>query len=211
MEAELKEYLRKVHGETEESIARIEQNATEADLDVLRKGMQSWVELTGGKTLEQITQEHRQEQEAARAKAVKAAQREARERRRKRKSQFANGFLFIPILFVITMLFTSISDWVENKTAPTDLEEAFRTAEVYLEMGGISQSQLAEMMELEGCKPKEAEYIAENCDADWNEQAVLAARGHREYKSMSDDELLEMLIFQGFSEVQAAYGVENSK
>ena len=35
MEKELKEYLRQCHGRTEEQIAAIERNSTEADLEVL--------------------------------------------------------------------------------------------------------------------------------------------------------------------------------
>ena len=111
---------------------------------------------------------------------------------------------------LVVMLLSSVSNWVEELTTPADMSTAFRSAETYLQMG-VSGRQLVEQMILEGCTTEEAEYILENCDADWMEQAVIAARGFREYRDMSDEELLDLLIFQGFSKEEAAYGVKNSK
>ena len=210
MEKELKEYLRQCHGRTEEQIAAIERNATEADLEVLRKGMRSFLELSGGKMPKEIEQEYHQQQKAAREKTIREARQKAREERARKKRQFALGFAFIPILMLTVFFFDWISDSVTEKMKPTDMDAAFQTAQVYLEIG-LSPEQLAEQMELEGCTSKEAKYIVEHCNADWDKQAVLAAKGHRGYQKISDEELLEMLIFQGFSEDQAIYGVMNSK
>ena len=210
MEKELKEYLRQCHGRTEEQIAAIERNATEADLEVLRKGMRSFLELSGGKMPKEIEQEYHQQQKAAREKTIREAREKAREERVRKKRQFALGFAFIPILMLTVFFFDWISDSVTEKMKPTDMDAAFQTAQVYLEIG-LSPEQLAEQMELEGCTSKEAKYIVEHCNADWDKQAVLAAKGHRGYQKISDEELLEMLIFQGFSEDQAIYGVMNSK
>lgn len=210
MEKELKEYLRQCHGRTEEQIAAIERNATEADLEVLRKGMRSFLELSGGKMPKEIEQEYHQQQKAAREKTIREAREKAREERVRKKRQFALGFAIIPILSLIIFFFDGIFDSAAEIMDPADMEAAFQSAQVYLEMG-ISPRQLAEQMELEGCTSKEAKYIVEHCDADWNKQAVLAAEGHRDHREMSDDELLEMLVFQGFSEKQAQYGIMNSE
>ena len=103
-EKELKKYLRQCQGQTEEQIATIERNATEADLEVLRKGMRSFLEMSGGKMPNEWVQEFQQQQAAAREKAMRESRQKAREIRAKKKSGFALGLGFPLFLALLLML-----------------------------------------------------------------------------------------------------------
>ena len=63
MEKELKEYLRHYRNMSEDDIARIEETATEDQLEVLRKGMQ--FEVTASASVEQIRREQEETQKKA--------------------------------------------------------------------------------------------------------------------------------------------------
>lgn len=59
-----------------------------------------------------------------------------------------------------------------------------------------------------GYTNEEATYAVDNCKVDWNEQAIKTARYYKnKYPSMSHQEIIEQLIFEGFTEAQAKYGV----
>lgn len=204
MEKELKEYLRRYHNMSESDIANIERTATQEQLDTFRKDMQFLSPLQS--YADQIQRDHKAAQDSAQ---YQARQRN-REKRARKRSQFALGLGIIPLVMIIAMLFSTAIDRFGEEAAPTDLAAASQSAQIYLEMG-VSSRQLAEQLVLEGCSASEAQSIVDNCGADWNEQAVLAAKGHRQYLEMSEEELLETLIFQGFTEEQAAYGVMNSQ
>ena len=53
-------------------------------------------------------------------------------------------------------------------------------------------------------------YAADNCDADWNEQAVKKAKQYLETTAFSRDGLIEQLEFEGYTAEQAAYGAEQN-
>ena len=48
---------------------------------------------------------------------------------------------------------------------------------------------------------------ADNCGADWNEQAAKTAQSHVDLLALSRDELLSQLEYEGFTTEQALYGV----
>ena len=49
----------------------------------------------------------------------------------------------------------------------------------------------------------------DNCGANWNEQALLAAQDYMEYlDDLTRDTLLTMLEFDGFTDEQAEYAVD---
>lgn len=58
--------------------------------------------------------------------------------------------------------------------------------------------------------PRDATYAADNCDADWNEQAVKKAKQYLETTAFSRDGLIEQLEFEGYTAEQAAYGAEQN-
>lgn len=53
---------------------------------------------------------------------------------------------------------------------------------------------------------KAATYAADNCGADWSEQAAKKAKEYIDYTSFSRQGLIDQLIYEGFSQEQAEHG-----
>ena len=70
----------------------------------------------------------------------------------------------------------------------------------------FSYSGLIEQLEYEGYSTEDATYAADNCGADWNEQAALSAEDYLDIMSFSRDGLIEQLVYEGFTQEQAEYG-----
>lgn len=85
-------------------------------------------------------------------------------------------------------------------------KNAVRKAKDYLAFTGFSHSGLIEQLEFEGFSTEEATYGADNCGADWNEQAAIKAEEYLNTMSFSRDGLIEQLEFEGFTAEQAEYG-----
>lgn len=66
---------------------------------------------------------------------------------------------------------------------------------------------LVGQLEFEGYTHEEATFAADNCGADWNEQAAKCAQNYLEYSSFSRQGLIDQLVFEGFTYEQAEYGV----
>ncbi|MBQ6524668.1 MAG: Ltp family lipoprotein [Atopobiaceae bacterium] len=66
---------------------------------------------------------------------------------------------------------------------------------------------LVGQLEFEGYTHEEATFAADNCGADWNEQAAKCAQSYLEYTSFSRQGLIDQLVFEGFTYEQAEYGV----
>ena len=100
----------------------------------------------------------------------------------------------------------------DSTTSATEGERnALQSAKDYLNyLGGFSYEGLIEQLEFEGYTHSEAVYAADNCGADWNEQAVIAARQYLNALSFSRQGLIEQLEFEGFTHSQAVYGVEQN-
>ncbi len=96
----------------------------------------------------------------------------------------------------------------ETDSATLGEKNALRTALDYLNYTSFSYSGLVEQLEFEGYTHKEAVYGADNCGADWNEQAALKAEEYLDYSSFSRDGLIAQLEFEGFTRQQAEYGVQ---
>lgn len=92
-------------------------------------------------------------------------------------------------------------------SAPDGKEQsALKSAIGYLDISAFSYSELIEQLESEQYPHSEAVYAADNCGADWNEQAVRFAREYNRKNSSSLDELIERLTYEGYTEEQAVYG-----
>jgi hypothetical protein len=78
----------------------------------------------------------------------------------------------------------------------------------YLDYTAFSYSGLVGQLEYEKFTHEEAVYAADNCGADWNEQAALMAESYLEYSSFSRDGLIDQLEYEGFTRQQAEYGVQ---
>ena len=98
----------------------------------------------------------------------------------------------------------------EDKTENETLNEhnALSSALDYLDYTAFSYSGLIAQLEYEGFSSEEATYAADNCGADWNEQAVKCAENYISFSSFSRSDLIEQLEYEGFTKKQAEYGVK---
>lgn len=87
------------------------------------------------------------------------------------------------------------------------MENALETAYSYLNYSSFSYTGLIKQLEFEKYTHSEAVYAADNCGADWNEQAAITAAKYLELSSFSREGLIHQLEFEGFTHDQAVYGV----
>lgn len=87
-------------------------------------------------------------------------------------------------------------------------ENALQTAKDYLDILSFSYSGLVDQLEYEGYTHEEAVYAADNCGADWNQQAAFQAKSYLDIMNFSRQELIEQLEYDGFTSEQAEYGVK---
>lgn len=97
-----------------------------------------------------------------------------------------------------------------KKAASSGEKNALEKARQYLDYTAFSYKGLIDQLEFEGFTSSEAQYGADHCGADWNEQAVKKAEEYLEYSSFSRAELLDQLVFEGFTQSQAEYGVDQA-
>lgn len=87
---------------------------------------------------------------------------------------------------------------------------ALRSAKDYLAVMPFSYSGLVEQLEYEGYSNSEATYAADNCGADWYEQAVKSAKQYLEVMAFSRSGLIDQLEYEGYTHDQAVYGVDKA-
>ena len=112
---------------------------------------------------------------------------------------------------------TSPGSQTENNTpsskpstnATTGEKNALRKAYDYLNYTAFSYEGLIEQLEFEGYSHSEAKYAADNCGADWKEQAAQKALDYLDYSAFSYSGLIEQLEYEGFTTSEATYGVDN--
>ena len=95
-------------------------------------------------------------------------------------------------------------------SATTGERNALDSAKSYLRSSAFSYSGLIDQLKYEGYSASEAKYGVDNCDADWNEQAVKCAKAYLDTMSFSKQGLIEQLEYEGFTHDQAVYGVEHN-
>lgn len=86
---------------------------------------------------------------------------------------------------------------------------AANTARDYLNTMAFSYTGLIEQLKYEGYSDEDATYAADNCGADWNEQAAKKAQEYIDTMSFSRSGLIEQLQYEGFTAEQAEYGVSS--
>ncbi len=101
---------------------------------------------------------------------------------------------------------------VEEPEEPADTmtmgqKNALGSAESYLSFTAFSRSGLISQLEYEGYSTEDATFAADNCGADWNEQAAKSAQSYLDMMSFSRQGLIDQLVFEGFTQEQAEYGV----
>ena len=73
----------------------------------------------------------------------------------------------------------------------------------------FSKSGLVNQLEYEGFTSSQANYGANNCGADWNQQAAKKAKDYLDIMSFSRAGLIEQLKYDGFTQSQAEYGANS--
>ncbi len=94
----------------------------------------------------------------------------------------------------------------QTTSATLGEKNALSKAKSYLNYSAFSYKGLIEQLEFEGFSNQEATYGADNCGADWKEQAAKKAKSYMSYSSFSKNSLIEQLEFEGFTKEQAQYG-----
>lgn len=113
-----------------------------------------------------------------------------------------------------TEIVNDASDSENNKNESPYISSGERNAvemaKLYIETAPFSRNGLVDQLKYEGFTEKEAEYGADNCGADWYDQAVKSALAYLELMSFSRQELISQLEYEGFTHDQAEYGVKKA-
>lgn len=91
----------------------------------------------------------------------------------------------------------------------TGQKNALRTAANYLGFTAFSYKGLIDQLKYEGYTSSEATYAADNCGADWFEQALKCAKRYLDYSAFSYSGLVDQLKYEEFTSAQAKYAADN--
>ncbi len=91
----------------------------------------------------------------------------------------------------------------------TGREGALEKAQSYLNSSAFSYSGLIHQLEYHGFSHDEAVYGADNCGADWFEQAERQAKSYLRSSAYSYTGLIDQLEYSGFTHDEAVYGADN--
>lgn len=107
---------------------------------------------------------------------------------------------------------TSSVQKTETSTANVSAgkKNALEQAYSYLNAMAFSYSGLIEQLEYEGYSTEDATYAADNCGADWLEQAAKKAEEYLDSMPFSELGLIEQLEYEGFTNEQATYGAHTA-
>ena len=92
----------------------------------------------------------------------------------------------------------------------TGQKNALKSAKSYLNYSAFSYDGLIKQLEFEKYTHEDAVFAADNCGADWNEQAAKAAKSYLDYMSFSKEGLIQQLEYEGFTREQAEYGARQN-
>ena len=92
----------------------------------------------------------------------------------------------------------------------TGEENALNKAFDYLDYNAFSKSGLIKQLKYEGFTTKEAKYAANNCNANWKDQAYKKATSYLGSQAFSKSGLIKQLEYEGFTNSQAKYGANKA-
>lgn len=92
-------------------------------------------------------------------------------------------------------------------SASMSQRNALEKAKDYLDFSAFSYTGLIGQLEYEGFSTEDATFGADNCGADWNEQAAKKAQSYLDFSSFSRQGLVDQLLYEGFTNEQAEYSV----
>ena len=87
-------------------------------------------------------------------------------------------------------------------------KNAVSKAQSFLNVSAFSRDGLISQLEFMSFSYEDAVYGADNCGANWNEQAARKAASYLNMTAFSRDDLIRQLIFDRFTYEQAVYGVD---
>lgn len=90
----------------------------------------------------------------------------------------------------------------------TSQKNAVNKAKSYLAYTAFSHDGLVDQLEYEQFSHDDAVYGADNCGADWNEQAAKKAQSYMDYSSFSRGSLIGQLEYDKFTREQAEHGAD---
>lgn len=101
-----------------------------------------------------------------------------------------------------------------QNTAPASNEtvsqqNAVRAAQQYLSYTAFSHDGLVAQLEYDQFSSADAEYGADNVDANWNDEAAKAAQQYISYTAFSCGSLISQLEYDKFTQAQAQYGADS--
>ena len=92
-----------------------------------------------------------------------------------------------------------------------EIAQALKKGKEYIGITSFSHDGLIKQLKYDKFTDEQAAYAADNCGADWNEQAVGAAKDYLEFmNNPSHDELVDQLKYDGFTPDQAEYGATHA-
>ena len=86
---------------------------------------------------------------------------------------------------------------------------ALQAAKSYLEYSEYSREALIDRLIRDDFTQADAEYAAENCGANYFEQALKEAKSRLRYSAYSREALIERLEYEGYTHEEALYGANN--
>lgn len=98
---------------------------------------------------------------------------------------------------------TNISSLTTGQT------NALQSAKSYLDYSAFSHDGLISQLEYEGYSTEDSTYAADNCGADWNDQALKSALSYLDYSGFSYSGLIKQLEYEEFTTEQATYAADN--
>ena len=114
-----------------------------------------------------------------------------------------------PVKEVISEVESVVEEVVEDDVPEMTMgqKNALKSAKNYISVMAFSYSGLIHQLEYEGYSTEDATFAADNCGADWNEQAAKSAKNYLDVMAFSKDGLIEQLEYEGYTKEQAEYGV----
>ncbi len=97
----------------------------------------------------------------------------------------------------------------QNTNMTSGQTNALGAAIQYLSFTAFSHDGLIDQLKYDQYSEEDATYAADNCGADWNEQALMAAQNYLNTTAFSYTGLIKQLEFDKFTSDQAAYGADN--
>ncbi len=105
------------------------------------------------------------------------------------------------------VLFPSMSEKQQPYSDITiSQKNALQSAKTYLLYAAFSYGGLINQLEYEKYSHEDAVFAADNCGADWYEQAAKCAKTYLALTAFSRDGLIDQLMYEGFTKEQAEYG-----